>query len=189
MARAKSRANATDMVAHMVSTAGWCAGQGPTRGPLRYARSRPADHRKSTPLGIGKQGVASAVNDTSRAMGGPWESPSRVQYSPDATPTSWHRGWRISCTGARPGYRFAGQSSRGSRQAWAPGAPAARPQQRRLHHGSARFNRGDGSDRCHCGVPDRPVGPRAGRATATPGAPDSRRLANSGPAHAIDGTG
>jgi hypothetical protein len=54
----------------MVSTTGWCAGQGPTRGPLRYARSRPADHRKSTPLGIGKHGVASAVNGTSRAMGG-----------------------------------------------------------------------------------------------------------------------
>jgi hypothetical protein len=67
---------------------------------------------------------------------GPWESPSRVQYSPDATPTSRHRGWRIFCTGARPGYRFAGQSRRGSRQAWAPAAPAARPQQRRLQHGS-----------------------------------------------------
>jgi MFS family permease len=38
-----------------------------------------------------KQGVASAVNDTSREMGGALGFAVPVRYWPDAIPTSWHR--------------------------------------------------------------------------------------------------
>ena len=65
-----------------------------------------------------KQGVASAVNDTSREIG-----------------RGSHRGWRTFRRRSRSRPRLAGQSRRGTRQAWPPGRPTGRVPQDQVPDG------------------------------------------------------
>lgn len=82
-----------------------------------------------------KQGVASAVNDTSREMGGALGIAVAGSILAGRDSTSSHRGWRTFRRRSRSRPRLAGQSRRGSRQAWPPGRPTGRAPQDRVPDG------------------------------------------------------
>jgi hypothetical protein len=108
-----------------------------------------------------KQGVASAVNDTSREMGGALGIAVAGSILAGLFLRTRTQAGGLSRRGPRARDRFAGQSRRAGRQAWAPRAPAGRSQQDRIPDSHARFYDHNGRHCQPCGDPDRTVGARA----------------------------
>ena len=120
-----------------------------------------------------KQGVASAVNDTSREMGGALGiavagSILAGRYSHELAPRLANFPEPVRASRGR----FVGQGRRGGRQTGTTRSPAGRSQQDRVPDGHARLDDHDGRDRRPCGGPDRALGARARRAATALGAPD-----------------
>ena len=123
----------------------------------------------------GKQGVASAVNDTSREMGGALGiavagSILAGRYSHDLAP----RPADFPAAVRGPATDSLAKAVELAGQALAPGTPARRHEQDRVPDCHARFYDHDGRHRRLCGAPDRILGARSRRAAAAFSSPNSR---------------